>query len=117
MNVLVTIEGITAGKAPSPVTFITVQQQGCTYIPHFQVAEIGPEGMELRFLNEDRIFHNVHTFHQDTTLFNLPHFGEESELKQKVISPGVIGLKCDVHKWMDANIVLLENQPYCSVTD
>lgn len=116
-NVLVTIEGIAAGKAPSPSTIITVQQQGCTYIPHFQVAEIGPEGIELRFLNEDGIFHNVHTFHQDTTLFNLPHFADESELTQKVISPGVIELKCDVHTWMGANIILLENQPYYSVTD
>jgi len=116
-NVLVTIEGISAGKAPSIVNVVTVEQQGCTYIPHFQVAEIGPDGIELRFLNEDGIFHNVHSFQNDSTLFNLPQFGENAELTQKVISPGVLRLKCDVHQWMGANVVLLDNQPYYSVTD
>lgn len=116
-NVLVTIEGITAGKAPTPAKVVTVQQLGCTYIPHFQVAEIGPEGIVLKFLNDDGIFHNVHTFHQDSTLFNLPQFGDQAELTRKVNSAGVIELKCDVHTWMGANIILLENQPYYSVTD
>jgi len=116
-NVLVTVEGISSGKAPKLSKTITVQQLGCTYIPHFQVAEIGADGTTLRFLNDDGIFHNVHSFHQDTSLFNLPHFAEEAVLTQKVLSPGVIELKCDVHTWMGANIILLKNQPYYSVTD
>lgn len=116
-NVLVTIEGISAGKAPKLTTAIELIQDGCQYKPHFQVAEVGPEGVDITFVNNDGIFHNVHTTHSDTTMFNLPQFGEQPEITRKVTDTGVIGIKCDVHKWMGANIVLLENQPYYAVTD
>jgi len=56
-------------------------------------------------------------FHSDTTLFNVPHLGEQHELHQTVTEAGVIKIKCDVHDWMSANIVLLKDKPYYSVTD
>lgn len=116
-NVLVTVEGISAGKAPQPVTKLEVEQKGCTYIPHFQVAEITDAGVELKFFNNDGIFHNVHALHEDTTLFNLPQFGDQLELIQQITTPGVVKVKCDVHSWMGASIILLKDEPYYAVTD
>ncbi|MFQ5608121.1 MAG: carboxypeptidase regulatory-like domain-containing protein [Candidatus Zixiibacteriota bacterium] len=116
-NVLVTIEGISAGKAPSPVKSVTLQQSGCTYIPHFQAAEIGAGGIELKLLNDDGIFHNVHTYQNDSTLFNIPHLGFQKELVRSISDAGVVTVKCDVHEWMGANIALLKDQPYFAVTD
>ncbi len=116
-NVLVTVEGVTAGKAPSPTKMITLEQNGCTYLPHFQVAEIGPDGIDVKLLNEDGIFHNIHTYHEDTTLFNIPHLAIQKEIVKHVTSAGVVNVKCDVHDWMNANIALLKDQPYYAVTD
>lgn len=116
-NVLVTIEGISAGKAPTLVTKVEVEQKGCTYIPHFQVAEISEAGVEMKFFNNDGIFHNVHALHEDTTLFNLPQFGDQLELIQQVTTPGIVRVKCDVHSWMGASVILLKDQPYYAVTD
>ncbi len=116
-NVLVTIEGITTGKAPHISEAITLQQKGCTYIPHFQVAEIGPEGVNLKLINDDGIFHNIHTYFGDSTVFNVPQLGTQHEISQPLTAPGVIKVNCDVHDWMSADIVLLHNSPYYAVTD
>ena len=116
-NVLVTVEGITAGKAPSPSKTITLEQNGCTYLPHFQVAEIDTSGIDVKLLNEDGIFHNVHTYNEDTTLFNIPHLAIQKEIIRHVTTAGIVKVKCDVHEWMSANIALLKDQPYYAVTD
>ncbi len=116
-NVLVTIKGITAGKAPHISESITLQQKGCVYVPHFQVAEVGPEGVDLKLVNDDGIFHNVHTYLGDSTVFNVPQLGTQHEITQKLSAPGVIKVNCDVHDWMSADIVLLHNSPYYSVTN
>ena len=68
-NVLVTVEGISSGKAPTTVSMIEIEQKGCTYIPHFQVAEVGADGIEIKFFNNDGIFHNVHAQHNDSYFF------------------------------------------------
>ncbi|MCH7878087.1 MAG: carboxypeptidase regulatory-like domain-containing protein [candidate division Zixibacteria bacterium] len=116
-NVLVTVEGVTSGKAPSPAKSVTLVQNGCTYLPHFQVAEIGADGINIKLLNEDGIFHNVHTYHEDTTLFNVPHLALQKEINQHIAVAGIVKVKCDVHAWMSANIALLKDQPYYAVTD
>jgi len=116
-NVLVTIEGVKAGKAPHIATSITLQQKGCTYIPHFQVAEVGNDGVDLKLVNDDGIFHNVHTYLGDSTIFNIPQLGTQHEIMQRLSSPGVVKVSCDVHDWMSAGIVLLKDNPYYAVTD
>jgi len=117
LNALVTLEGINEGKAPSPAKSIAIAQKGCMYEPHFQVAEIGEGGIELSIENDDGIFHNVHGYAGKATLFNKAHMPEKKILKQKITEAGVIHLKCDVHPWMSAYIVLLKNKPYYAVTD
>lgn len=116
-NVLLTVEGISAGKAPLTSSLIEVEQRGCTYIPHFQVAEVKDAGIDIKFFNHDGIFHNVHAIHGDTTLFNIPQFADHTEITQHVGTSGVVRVKCDVHSWMGASVILLRNQPYYAVTD
>jgi len=116
-NVLVTIEGVKAGKAPHIAKSITLQQKGCTYVPHFQVAEVGADGVDLKLVNDDGIFHNVHTYLGDSTVFNVPQLGTQHEITQKLSGPGVVKVNCDVHDWMSADIVLLKDNPYYAVTN
>ncbi len=116
-NVLVTIEGVTEGKTSSPQAKITVEQIGCEYSPHIQVAELGEDGIKLTVLNKDGILHNIHSYLGKETLFNVAQPKFKKKLSKTLTEPGVVKLKCDVHDWMVAYVILLKNQPYYSVTD
>ncbi len=116
-NVLVTIEGVTKGKTSSPQAEITVEQIGCEYSPHIQVAELGEDGIKLTILNKDGILHNIHSYLGKETLFNVAQPKFKKRLSKTFTEPGVVKLKCDVHDWMEAYIILLKNQPYYSLTD
>lgn len=116
-NVLVTIEGVKGGKKPSPVEAISVEQTGCSYSPHFQVAELGADGIKLTVINKDGILHNIHSYLGKKTLFNVAQPKYKKRLSKKLTEPGVVKFKCDVHNWMEAYVVVLKDQPYYSVTD
>lgn len=117
-NVLVTVEGVAGGKPPSsPASTATIVQEGCVYKPHVQVMELGDEGAQLIIRNQDGILHNIQASLGKRALFNSAQPGMLKELKKTLTRPGVVRLKCDVHDWMNAYIVLLKDQPYHSVTD
>ena len=116
-NVLVTIEGVTKGKTSYPQAKITVEQIGCEYSPHIQVAELGEDGIKLTIFNKDGILHNIHSYLGKETLFNIAQPKFKKRLSKTLTEPGVVKLKCDVHNWMEAFIILLKNQPYYSLTD
>jgi len=116
-NVLVTIEGVEGGKTSTPVAAITVEQTGCSYSPHFQVAELGEDGIKLTVINADGILHNIHAYIGKETLFNVAQPKFKKRLNKKLSEPGVVKFKCDVHNWMEAYVVILKDQPYYSVTD
>lgn len=116
-NVLVTIEGVKDGKVSSPQAKITIEQIGCEYSPHMQVAELGDDGISLTVLNKDGILHNIHSYLGKKTLFNIAQPKFKKRLTKTFTEPGVIKLKCDVHDWMVSYVILLKDQPYYSVTD
>lgn len=116
-NVLVTIEGVKGGKKPSPVKSISVEQTGCSYSPHFQVAELGADGIKLTVVNADGILHNIHSYLGKETLFNVAQPKFKKRISKTLTEPGVVKFKCDVHNWMEAYVVILKDQPYYSVTD
>ncbi|MFQ5705415.1 MAG: carboxypeptidase regulatory-like domain-containing protein [Gemmatimonadales bacterium] len=115
-NVVVTLEGVTGGKPPAPTDTATIVQDGCTYKPHLQVVELGAKGTQLVIHNEDGIMHNIHAFLKKRTLFNSVQPPKLKTLKKKLRRPGITEVKCDVHAWMNAYIVVLKDEPYHSVT-
>ncbi len=116
-NVLVTVEGVVGGRAATPDKQISLEQRSCMYVPHFQVAQLGPEGIAVEIRNTDPTLHNIHAYHGRTTLFNIGQPASGRTLTKKLTTPGVVRVRCDVHRWMSAFIVVLENQPYYTVTD
>ncbi len=116
-NVLVTIEGVTKGKTSSPQVKVTVEQIGCEYSPHIQVAELGEDGIKLTVLNKDGILHNIHSYLGKETLFNIAQPKFKKRLSKTLTEPGVVRFKCDIHDWMEAYVILLKNQAYYSLTD
>ena len=119
-NVVVTLEGVEGGKAPAPTPTASVAQKGCSYEPHVQVVEMAPGGTQFLIHNEDGILHNIQASMPSMggrALFNSAQPGALKELKKKLRFPGIVRLKCDVHGWMNAYVVVLKDQPYHSVTD
>jgi len=90
----------------------TVDQQGCVFIPHLTLV---PAGGTIDLLNSDDVMHNLHSYSMKNTAFNEGVAGG-GKLPKKFEYPETVKLKCDVHKWMDAWIIVQDN-PYYAVTD
>jgi hypothetical protein len=114
-NVVVFIKtddpGALGGDVPS--TPAVLDQQGCVYVPHVLPMMAG---QELIIKNSDPFLHNVHSLAQINPAFN---FGQPNkDPGKKVDSPRAaenIKVKCDVHPWMSAYIVVLEH-PFFGVS-
>jgi plastocyanin len=103
-NVLVWVsKGLPAGKAwPAPKTPVTLDQNGCMYVPHVQGIMVG---QTYRILNSDGILHNVHTLPKINPSFNRPMPAALKEATTTFTKPEpVFQIKCDVHPWMTAYI-------------
>ena len=116
-NVVVMLGG--AG-GPSGDAAVTLDQQGCTYLPHVQVTT---KGATLTVKNSDATFHNVHAYHVQSefkkpTLFNVAQPAGSEAAKQAFVldKTGVVEFNCDVHEWMKAYVIVHDNT-FFSVTD
>ena len=103
-NVLVWVsKGLPAGKTwPAPQKPVTLDQNGCVYVPHVQGIMVG---QAYRILNSDGILHNVHALPKVNAGFNQPM---PANVKEKTVTftkaENVFPIKCDVHPWMQAYI-------------
>lgn len=98
-----------------------VRQKGCAYVPY----AIGVlAGADVQFVNEDRTMHNIHGIRiidpkkvdeVDVINFALAS-GEPPKVVQAPKEPGIVRLKCDVHRWM-RGWLLVSDHPYFSSTD
>ena len=112
-NVVVTVEGIAAGKAFAEARQPMIIQQECMYAPHVQVYR--PDDT-LVVVNTDKVFHNIHTFAGETTLFNVAHPAKAGNIRRRLDTADVVGVKCDIHDWMSAYLVPVAH-PYFAITD
>jgi hypothetical protein len=97
---------------PKPARLI-LDNVGCAFVPHVQVA---PIGSELVLKNSDPILHTVHARLGSATLFNvgLPRW---RQITKQLDRPGPVRIDCDVlHTWMSAVIMVVET-PFFAVTD
>jgi len=114
-NVLVFVsKGVPAGKTyPAPTTPVTVDQDGCMYIPHVMGIMVG---QPYRILNTDGIRHNIHTVPKINPAFNR---GQPATVKEMTTNfpkaEAAFQIKCDVHPWMSAYMAVFTH-PFYSVT-
>ena len=110
-NVLVRVKSTPAGKAPTED--VLVGQKDCMYRPRVQGAV---EGQKIKVQNEDPTLHNVHTYEGTKTLFNQAQPPGSAAIEKPLPkTEDVVKLKCDVHPWMAAFVVVNKN-PYFAVT-
>jgi plastocyanin len=111
-NAVVYIPDIAKGKPMQPEKAI-LNQKGCEYHPHVLAF---PAGSALDILNSDGILHNIHSYSQKNTPFNIAQPKFKKTITVKLDKPEIINIKCDVHDWMNGWLFVAGN-PYYSVTD
>ena len=113
-NIYVSItKGLPSKTWPTPGTPATLNQDGCKYSPHVLAVM---QGQELKILNSDGLLHNVHALPKLNKEFNMAMPASRKEATKtfdKVEKP--FKIKCDVHPWMGAFIVVTDH-PFFDVT-
>jgi plastocyanin len=113
-DVVVRIKNGTAGRHAAPEAPVVLTQRACTYAPHVTTAIAG---QPLAVVNADKTYHNVHAWLGKRTLWNDSHPADAADIvKPDVGKAGeVVELKCDVHPWMHAYVVVVDH-PFVAVT-
>lgn len=115
-NVVLSVEGVADPPEPRQAELqARIAQQKCMYQPHVQVARVGTT---LEVVNVDPILHNIHTYLEPSkrTIFNIGQPIKNQVNKIVLKDDGLISVKCDVHNWMSAFIVVTKH-PYVAVSD
>jgi plastocyanin len=113
-NVVVYVKDGSKLGGQVPKDAVLLDQKGCVYTPHVVAAMVG---QELKVKNSDPMLHNVHGLAKDNGEFNISQnqAGQENKIDgTKAVE--TYKLKCDVHPWMNAWVVVLDH-PYSAVTD
>jgi hypothetical protein len=106
-NVLVRVQGEIAGQAkPAPDAMVVVDQNRCTYKPRVQGAVIG---QPLVLMNSDSTLHNVRGMAGTKQLFNVTQPPLRTKEAMPPTDAQIIHLKCDIHPWMSAWVVMSPN--------
>jgi plastocyanin len=113
-NVMVAVKSGLPSKAwPAPSGAVTMDQQGCRYIPHVLGLRVG---QQLKILNSDGLLHNVHALPKVNKQFNMAMPANRKEaLTTFSKAEGMFNVKCDVHPWMNAYVGVFSH-PFFAVT-
>jgi Polysaccharide lyase family 4, domain II len=106
-DAVVWIDDITSGKEfnfPSAV----IDEKKCLFVPHVLVMK----GGVLKLGNGDLCMHNIHVFPQANREANkaIPPGAANQEIT--LARPDRVAVRCDVHKWMSAYVVVAKNPYY-----
>jgi plastocyanin len=110
---VVTLEGITKGKAIEKEAQHEIDNLKCRFVPHVLAASVG---QFVLFKNSDPILHTAHAyFTNGQPQFNVGLYPGRVARKP-LVAAGLVKIVCEVHPWMSAYIVVADH-PYQSVTD
>jgi len=113
-NVFVYVKDGLGNRAfPVPATAVVLDQKGCRYAPHVLGIQVG---QTLEILSSDNTLHNVHAMPQQNREFNMAH--QLAGIKHTHVfstKEVMVPFKCDVHKWMNAYVGVLDH-PFYAVT-
>ena len=113
-NVFVYVkDGLGDRVFPVPSTAAVLDQKGCRYTPHVLGIQVG---QTLEILSSDNTLHNVHAMPEQNREFNKAH--QLAGIKHTHVFSTrevMVPFKCDVHKWMNAYVGVLDH-PFYSVS-
>jgi hypothetical protein len=111
-NVIVYLVEVKSGKA-IPTAPITLTNIKCAFSPHVAV---GVKGGKIIQKNDDPIFHNIHTYINGRTAYNVGLPEKGSSVTKPLLRDGLMEVTCDSHPWMHGFVQILDH-PYGAVTN
>lgn len=113
-NAVVSLADVKNGKPLEVLgTKSVLDQRDCRYKPYVLLV---PVNTPVQILNNDGILHNIHTFSKKNRPVNLAQPKFKKQLEIVFTAPEKISVKCDMHGWMSAWIVVVDH-PYYAITD
>jgi plastocyanin len=114
LNAVVSIDNIkTVKKAQIPKDKLAFVQEKCMFHPRMLLI---PVETEFQIYNKDPLTHNIHTFGKENATINRGQPKTVPVIKHSFEVPERIKVKCDIHKWMSAWFIVVDN-PYTVVTN
>lgn len=113
-NVVVSIEGITRGKAANRTVSARLDNFECRFVPHVLAMSVG---QKLVITNSDPILHSLKALVDGIAIFNVALPVQNQKVSRTIREPGLVSIKCDDgHLWMSAFVQAFDH-PYFAVTD
>ena len=109
-NVFLHLEG--APKSAGPNEPAVLDQVHCRYVPHVLGVTAG---QRLVVKSSDATMHNVHLIADKNPAANFGMTAAGQEKTLTFTQPETIRVKCDVHPWMTAYVIVCEN-PFFAVS-
>jgi len=112
-NVFVYVkDGLGNLKFPVPPSPVVLDQKGCSYTPRVFGIQVG---QSLDIVNSDETLHNIHALPMANREFNRGQALQGMKYTTTFTAPEVmLPFKCDVHKWMNAWVGVLEHPFYAT---
>lgn len=108
---IVFIDGRVAATAPPQPGAGTIRQRNRRFEPAIQVLAVGSR---VAFPNDDTEFHNVFSYSKPKR-FDLGRYPRGESKTVLFDSPGIVKVYCEIHPWMRAAVVVVENPFYAVV--
>jgi plastocyanin len=97
-----------------PTGSVTLNQQGCHYIPHVFGVRVG---QPIEIVNSDPTLHNIHAVPKVNQEFNNGQPIQGMKMSHTFTTKEImLPFKCDVHGWMNAYVGVMDH-PYFAVSD
>jgi len=100
-----------AGLASTPAPKVVLDQRSLDFWPHVLAVRVGTV---VEFPNNDRVFHNVFSFH-DGKQFDLGLYPVGTTRRVTFDHPGLSRIFCNIHPNMGAHVLVVET-PYFAVS-
>lgn len=110
MNVVVSIEGDNIGGTPGEYK---LEQKDCRYTPHVTAMM---KNSVLKIHSSAPIKHNLHSYSFDNDVVNILILPDQDDHYLEFGKPGIVKVKCDLHGWMTA-WVIVTNNPFYNISD
>ena len=101
-----------ASTRPSPARPVVLDQRNVQFVPQVLAVQVGTK---VSFPNNDRVFHNVFSFHESNR-FDLGLYPVGMVKEVPFDRPGLSRVYCNIHPQMAAYVMVVDT-PYFAVSD
>jgi plastocyanin len=111
--VVVSLEGVTKGKAFPAEKRVVLENEGCRFSPRIRAVSVGSL---IEINNTDPVLHNTHIRKGNATFLNVALPAKGKPIRKPLAEAAHLDVRCDAHQFMRASLHVFAH-PYFAVTD